>query len=171
MAEKKPIQPLLLFSLIAVLSFSTGVFVGNMVTLYFMDEPVVESNSEEVEVISEADLEIEELSEAPVKKDNKTLDRYKDMLQKSIDESVQDEEFFKSYGIVVGSYTSMEKANNIAIDLKSQYNWELAVYPMDNFHKVVIGPFDNKESAQVFLEQMPKISRFISAQIIEFPSE
>lgn len=170
MTEKKPIQPLLLFSLIAVLSFSTGVFVGNIVTLYFMGEPAVESNFEELEIISEEDLEIEEFEE-PIKKENKTLDRYKDMLQKSIDESVQNEEFFKNYGIVVGSYTGMEKANDIAIDLKSQYDWKTAVYPMDNFHKVVIGPFDNKESAQVFLEQMPKISRFISAQIIEFPSE
>ena len=93
------------------------------------------------------------------------------MLQKSMEESSQNEEFFKNYGIVLGSYTNMDKANNVAIDLKSQYNWEVAVYPMDNFHKVIIGPFDNQESAQTFLEQMPKISRFISSQIIEFPTE
>ena len=176
MAEKKPIQPLLLFCLVAVLSFCTGVFVGNMVTFHFMAESPFELDPEEsIEVVSEENImAVEEISEEPVensKKENKTLDRYKDMLQKSIDESSQNEEFFKNYGIVLGSYTNMDKANNVAIDLKSQYNWEVAVYPMDNFHKVIIGPFDNQESAQTFLEQMPKIARFISAQVIEFPTE
>ena len=94
------------------------------------------------------------------------------MLKKSIDESAsQNEEFFKNYGVFVGSYASMDKANSTAIDLKSQYNWETAVYPMDNFYKVIIGPFENQESAQKFLDQMPKISRFITAKVIEFPSQ
>lgn len=173
MAEKESVQPLLLFCLVALLSFSTGVFVGNMVTLHLLEDSSVETDSENLKIISQEDvIAEEELSGEPVEdsgRENTTLDRYKDMLQKSIDESSQNEEFFKNYGIVVGSYTNIDKANNTAINLKSQYNWEVAVYPMDDFHKVIIGPFDSQESAQTFLEQMPKVSRFISAQVTELP--
>jgi len=171
MADKKPIQPLLLFFLVAALSFSTGVFVGNIVTLHFMAEPSSELDFEELDALSEDETIKEVFEEHPESPKNEVLDRYKNMLQKSIDESAQNEGFFKNYGIVVGSYTSMDKANNVAIDLKSQYTWKVAVYLMDNFHKVIVGPFDTQESAQEFLEQMPKISRFVSAQVIEFPSE
>ncbi len=176
MTEKKPIQPLLLFFIVAVLSFSTGAFVGTMITLNFIEESSVELDNSELEAVSEENTltDVKELPEDNFDnqpKENKTLNRYKNMLKKSIDESSQNEEFFKSYGIVVGSYTNMEKANNIAIDLKSQYNWEIAVYPMDNFHKVIVGPFDSQESAEEFLQQMPKISRFIASKIIQFPTE
>lgn len=175
MTGKKQLQPLLLFSLAAVLSFATGVFIGVMITLNFMKE---ESSEElnNVEILSEGEPLIENLTDSKettevLKKENKALNRYKNMLQKSIDENSQNEEFFKNYGVVVGSYTNMQKANDIAIDLKSQYDWEIAVYIIDDFHKVIIGPFDNQTSAQQFLDQMPKISRFITAQVIEFPKE
>lgn len=179
MSEKKPLKPLLLFTISSALSFSAGVFTG-VVLMPSFEEP---SNSSEI--ISEINLE-EELDrlddetlnteeqpeeEQQDKEENEALNRYKNMLKKSIDESVQNEEFFKSYGVIVGSYTNMEKANNTAIDLKSQYNWETAVYPMDNFYKVIVGPFENQKSAQKFLEQMPKISRFIAVKIIELPKK
>ena len=140
-----------------------------------MEEDVLEDNLEAEVILEEEplieDIELLEENLENKPKENKTLNRYKNMLQKSIDESSQDKEFFKSYGIVVGSYTNMEKANDIAIDLKRQYNWAIAVYPMDNFHKVIVGPFDSQESAEEFLQQMPKISRFIASKVIQFPTE
>ena len=173
MTEKKPLQPLLLFFIMAVLSFVTGVFVGTMIDgIFTQEDPALEFNNSEI--LSEEELFIEE--EKPPEenqpdevKENKTLNRYKKMLKKSIEESSQSEEFFKSYGIVVGSYTNMDQSNNIAIDLKSQYNWKIAVYPMENLYKVIIGPFDDKESARQFLKQMPKTSRFTDSKVIQLP--
>ena len=175
MTEKKPLSPLLLFCLSSVLSFSTGVFTGVILVPHFekpsnsLETNEIKSWEEETVEHSNENLNIEE--QEIQKKENKTLTRYKDMLKKSIDESSHNEEFFKNYGVFIGSYANMDKANSTAIDLKSQYNWETAVYPMDNFYKVIIGPFNNQESAQKFLDQMPKISRFIPAKIIEFPSQ
>lgn len=175
MTEKKPLNPLLLFCISSALSFSAGVFIGVMLVPGFekplnSPETFTATNLEE-EALEPSNKTLNTEEQSIQKTENKTLKRYKDMLKKSIDESSQDEEFFKNYGVLIGSYASMDKASSTAIDLKSQYNWETAVYPMDNFYKVIIGPFDNQKSAQKFLDQMPKISRFIAAKIIEFPSQ
>ncbi len=169
MTEKKPIKPLLLFFTIAVLSFSVGVFVGVVVKdSWTQTAPAVESNHSEI--LSEAEpFTKDKAPEENTEKENKTLSRYKEMLKKSIESSSQSTEFFKNYGIVVDSYTNIDQANNVAIDLKSQYNWKIAVYPMENNYKVIIGPFDSKDSAQQFLRQIPKIPRFTDAKVIQFP--
>ena len=73
MAEKKPIQPLLLFCLIAMLSFCTGVFVGNMLTLHFMEESPGGLDTGNLEILSaeEDAVTAEELSQEPVENPKK----------------------------------------------------------------------------------------------------
>ncbi len=168
--QRKNIKLSRLFSIVALCAFLVGAAIGVFATLHFTKsqttktlqiEEVYEPSTEEIPDSNPMD---------PPKNEKDSLKRYKEMLQNSLENSIQNEvNEITYYGVLIGEYSKSDQANNLAIDLKDQYDWNIAVYPIKNLHHVIVGPFDNKEDAQNFLNQIPQQARFIKSKVILFP--
>ena len=162
-----------LFSIITLCAFCTGLIVGIFSTLHFINfseketsKIPTEENINRTSIEKDLDFNANGLD----KNETESLKRYKKMLQNSLENPVKDEETLVTYyGVLMGNYKSSDRANNFAINLKDQYNWNVAVYPIKNLHHVIVGPFYNKTEAQDFLDQLPQQARFIKAQVVLFP--
>ena len=165
--EKKTTSRLIIFVVIALSAFGSGVFFG----LFF---PKSENTPpEETDTIDSKPLitEEKEEEETPDQDQKESVKQYKKMLEKSIQSELKEDllQPRKSYGIVLASFKNRDKANERAIDLHTQYeNWNITTQKIDHFYKVVVGTFTTREEAQKFLNNMPKRAEFLQAKIKEF---
>ena len=171
-----------LFLLVAVLSFITGGVTGAYFASqnnkaenksFLNDLQNIESQEDEEAVEStelQGDFDSEETSDKILEEDmesSQKIERYKEMLKKSMNNPSK--EVLENFGVVIKSFSQSNRANDEAIELKKDYNWNVAVYPIDDSYKVIVGPFSNKKSAEMFLSNMPKLSKFIGSKIIKLP--
>lgn len=171
MAENKKKNLILLFVLVALCSFSTGILIG-LYSPYSetthsepsenLGDNKIENNKTENKLLSNS-----ELNQSLSKNNKESIERYKKMLKKSVESELNPEQ--TNYGIVVGSYTNRDQANEKAIDLHTQYeDWNITTQEMGSFYKVIIGTFTTQQEAQSFLDKMPKKAEFLKAKIISF---
>ena len=163
-----------LFFIITLCSFCTGFAVGIFATYQFMNSKEEVNTQQDVllepvEIKVESDEEESDDLKSIDQNETESLKRYKKMLENSLKDSTQDPDSIIYYGVLMGDYKSSDQANNLAIDLKDQFKWHIAVYPIEDSHHVIVGPFDDKEEANYFLKQLPKQARFIKARVVLFP--
>ena len=157
-----------LFSIATVCAFVVGTTVGLLIQW---------DNKKENNISSKANIEINEdtysLKEEPVEKELKEetekVKRYKKILKSNLEEPSVEEPLY--HGVLIEKSTHSDRANTLAIQLKDMYNWNVAVYPIERFYHVIVGPFYNKEDAHTFLTKIPKQVRFIKAKVIPFPQK
>lgn len=170
--EKPKTHLSILFTLTALSAFITGLLLGLFVPLNSNNKPQAEG----VEPFNVYKPPIEQKKETiqntvnQKESQKESLDRYKKMLEQTVQSELSNFPELKHYGIVVGSYAAIEQANGVSIDLKKQYpEWSISVYPLNQLYKVIIGSFTDQAAAQEFLSSLPKKSQFLKAQIIQIP--
>ena len=180
MNVEKPVKTHLsiLFTLVALSSFSAGLLFGLLLP-FNLNKPS-EQLTETKQQTPDTSMEQENTMDSDVTKDKtpqepksqkESLNRYRKMLEKTVQSELSQFPELHHYGIVIGSYTTMDQANGVSIDLKKQYpEWSISVYPLDQVYKVVIGSFTDKVMAQEFLKNLPKKSQFLKAQVIQIPN-
>ena len=133
--------------------------------------PLDEEFDEELDDEENLKLDMEEDPPDASEKEEESIERYKEMLKKTVESelSKKSKKGYTSWGVVVGSYTNQDQANEKAIDLHLRYKkWKITTQETNNTYKVVIGPFENEKEAKAFLNTLPKRSEFLGAQVISF---
>ena len=156
----------LLFLLTALSSFTTGLLIG-LFTPFFKskDTPHPIENVMEDNPYKPSFEQIDTPNQQP-QTQKESVHRYRKMLEKTLEKELS----LQHYGVSTGSYTTLDQANGIAVSLKQKYpEWDVAVYPINKRHLVVVGSFTDRESAQTFLKKLPKKSRFLKAQVVQIP--
>ena len=115
-----------------------------------------------------------ENSPPPPKNNKESVERYKKMLKKSLESELSKNSPFvwSSYGIAVADFKTQEQASAKAIEIYSQYrHWSVTTRKIKDTYKVIVGSFSDKKSAEDFLKNMQKESKFKSANIISLAEE
>ena len=171
-SEKKNKYLPLLFLLVAGASFFTGALFSLWMVRgepFFGINHSVSSDTVLEEEFSKETFE-EESQERPdslPQNQEESLNRYREMLKKTFDDETNLEDSLE-YGIFISRFSQNEKANDFAVEIKSQYPyWRLTVYPQDDFFRVVIGPFESKEETEEFFKNLPQKYEFRQARVIQ----
>ena len=163
----------LLFLLVALSSFTTGLLIGLLAPFnFFQSKDSFEPMPYQTENVTEDNLyksspdQRDTSNQQPPQTQKESVHRYRKMLEKTL----EDELSLQHYGVSIGRYTTVNQANDTAINLKQKYpEWDISVYPINKQQIVVIGSFTDKESAQTFLKNLPKKSQFLKAQVVQIP--
>lgn len=151
----------ILFVVIAICSFISGVVLGSYFGYFFAqststakDKTLVPPTSIE-DTASQEDFDSTPFAQPPQPTTNLSVDRYKRMLDKTVQS--QTNPTSSHFALVAASFIKPDMAMTKSIEIKERYKeWNVSILKINNMYRVVLGTFPNKKEAQMYQKNLPK---------------
>lgn len=165
----------LVFLFVSVFSFVTGLVLGAYLHYFYLSD--ITSSAPEVAIVEPVETvkpapPVESASEEtykPSPKPSATIQRYKDILDKTLESETKD--IRNNYAVIAATFLNPDLAMTKSIEIKEKHNsWNISILKINKLYRVVLGTFSTAIEAQNFRSQLPKDQELSSIQVLPLDS-